>query len=385
MVRQSETPSASERGTQTGQVPDTGARIPSSPITASDLADQWEVHPDAWQEVSVKVQRPMQGRRTVELVGVYPLAEYSLSAIAAEFGPGNYVISGTGRHARNSASVWVSEEFARANHWSREPAQLPTPSGLMASRAFEHVAKGGQVGMDGFALVLERMMDNQARQMERLERLVLEKNAAPAVDPMAALAPALSLISAVQQNAFSMFSALAQGKVPEVAEDAKPWWADIAAAAIPAVADVAKAFSARRPGAAALPAQQPQAQALPALPAQQPQAQPAPNLEAPPMAAQIVHPSPLDAIPTAMLKQAAPSLAQAAANIPDDAVLADLIVNQIPPAMYPSLEKLNEAVKVSGPDALAFMGPEFVSERWPRVLALVMAEDEGGDDDFQID
>lgn len=140
---------------------DSGGFAGSNPVDGQELMAAWELPPDAWQTTTVKTVRPRPGTRIEEIVNSCPLPEWNLDDLAARFGPGTYrVAPGPGPYRTKTATIHVSDEYARACGWGAAPPAAPKAQELVAARTLQQAAAGPTNPLDLMAMI-ETMMDRR--------------------------------------------------------------------------------------------------------------------------------------------------------------------------------------------------------------------------------
>lgn len=164
---------------------DQGQFTAQAPTDGRELMAAWELPPEAFTTESVKTFRPKPGTRIEEIVNSCPIPEWNLDDLAARFGPGTYrVAPGPGPYRTKTATIHVSDEYARACGWGAPPPQTPKAQELVAARTLQQAAAGPTNPLDLMAMI-ETIMDR--REAALLAKLTPQAQQSPGPDAMMAM------------------------------------------------------------------------------------------------------------------------------------------------------------------------------------------------------
>jgi hypothetical protein len=124
------------------------------------------------------------------------LGEYQMDEIAREFGPGRYLLKpGPGQYRAKSATLNISEQYARANGW-RELPPMPRRETLAPSDAFvmDRMQRGTQAPMS--QLDMGTMME-----LAISKALAAQNANRPQVDPVAPIMSGFELALTMMEKA----------------------------------------------------------------------------------------------------------------------------------------------------------------------------------------
>lgn len=356
-----------------GQMQTVGRLVPACPMTADELAEQWEVAADDVETITVKVLRLKPGTEEMHLVDSPPLMDYDGSAIARNFGPGTYYIRPGGRkYAKNSAKLPISEALARSCGFGR----IPTTAADVAAERTLREATQGPVDPVNLLSAIEAILDRRDRergiqptipgvqpmmanpmqametQFEQLQRMMafmtsMEERAIKTVEMRMGkqdFSPSAedtnsSLLEKLLPKALDIFGTMMQNRQP----------APVAVPQAPPVYPVQHQVSqAAQPVIAVKPAEQPQGVPMPQLTEDEQKAI-APALM--------------------MLKPYGSMIVDMAAQVADDDAIVAELEPWIPGGMMGSLETLSIIVAKHGPALLTQIHPGLGTDRWVGILA----------------
>ena len=80
-----------------------GFAIPNCPTTAQELIRTWGIAGMDVDSTSVKILRPITGKRAVELLAEMPISDYSMQKLAAMVGPGFYILRASAPYIKSNA------------------------------------------------------------------------------------------------------------------------------------------------------------------------------------------------------------------------------------------------------------------------------------------
>ena len=350
-----------------GQMNTVGRLLGSFPMTAEELADQWEIAADDVETITVKILKLRIGTDELQLMDDPALVNYDGKDVAARFGPGTYFIRPSGRkYAKCSAKLAISEALAKSCGFGR----IPTTAADVAAERTIREATQGPVDPVNLLSAIETILDRREREKASAGGPVFQN---PAVqDPMAALKSQFDQMQTMMQFMASMEERaiktveMRMGKT-EYSPSVEDTNSSLLEKLLPKALDIFGAMMANRQPA---PPQHPQPptehqvthQAPPTIAVKQ--ADP----EVPPMPQLTQDEQQAIAGAVMMLKPYGGMIVDMAAQIADDGAIVAELEPWIPGPMLGSLEALSVIVQAHGPAILAQIHPALATERWKGIL-----------------
>jgi hypothetical protein len=362
---------------RSSQLKDAGRMLPACPMTADELATQWNVGADDAETITVKVLRVILGTREMEFIASVPLVDWSGERIAAKFGPGTYFIRpASGPYERHSSKIPISEAMAREAGWGR----INRPSVAEAAAA-QTILQAGEGPTDPKALVMavSQMMDAKLEDFKRSigqspqNGLILPQNPMDmAVAQMEQTEKIMQMMERLEKRAEETVAR----RMGMVKEDAAvpDTNASILVALLPKALEI---FGNMMSGRNQTPPVQQIHQVNPVHQVAQPGGpavmQAALAQEAPSMP--LLSQEEQEAIggAVAMLRPFAGQLVSMAASSLPDTGIVDELEGFIPGAMVPGLQNLAVVVAKYGPSVLSAIHPALASDRWASILPQLVA------------
>lgn len=352
---------------RSSQLKGVGKMIPACPMTADELAAQWEVGAEECESITVKVLRQVLGKNQMELITSVPLVHYDGNRIAANYGPGTYYLRpAAGWNDRHSAKIMISDVLAQTCGFGRI-----VKASVADQAAAATILQAGEGPTDPKALVMavSQMMDAKLdafRQSLGVPGQMGVTTMKP-IDPMQSVETEMermmrmmSMLSGLQEKARESVRAemgIVKPEPPEPQEGS--FWLELIKTAVPAFVAMVQA----RPAVAepTQPVAPPQPPQRPAIATTQQEAPPMPTLTQDEEKA-------LGAI-VGMLAPFGGHLAKVAAEVSDDEAIVGELIGFVGDSVVPSLKALEAITKTHGPAVLAKIHPELATPRWVGIVA----------------
>ncbi len=331
-----------------------GFAIPNCPTTAQELIRTWGIAGMDVDSTSVKILRPITGKRAVELLAEMPISDYSMQKLAAMVGPGFYILRASAPYIKSNARMSISEEYAYEAGYGRIPKEAqPKPADLLALRTLDRATSGnGPVDPLDLAAAFDALYERRKRDEAAAVKGPL--------DQMKEVMGMFSLFAGFQAQMMEM----AKANMPGMIEEKSKGWPDLVAEFLPDALGILKQMTLKPAQAAPRTAPRP-AQTFHSAPAQP--AQPAPTQEGPTVLFEI----PAMAQPAVvMLRRYSDLILQSREQHPEFTAeeMASELVGFIPPMLYRPALALCKVVKDRGPVALAAIHAEMGTEYWKDTL-----------------
>ena len=326
--------------------------VPLAPTTPTEMAEGWQIPAALVDSCSVKVFRCIEGTKQRELVGSMPVTRYDLAQIAGEFGPGKYLVCGSGRPiSTRNATILVSDHLAAANGWGKLPEAQRVPEAYQA-KAMETVNRAVELGVNpvDLAAMIQTAVDGA---------LSKQPKAPDPMDQMRSMVSMFGMMNELRESARGLVD------LAPAAPATGSTMADLIREMMPAVLPlVPQLIAALRPAPPALPAR-------PTLPNAREKA--APALEAPSMPKIELNPTDQKLVGQAvmMLRPFLPMLRRMEAAMQDksSADVAGDLIQWIPSGVFGAVVRLAELTKEHGPQLLAqLLAPEMGTPRWAEIV-----------------
>lgn len=350
-----------------GQMTTVGRLLGSFPMTAEELADQWEIAADDVETITVKILKLRIGTDELQLMDDPALVDYNGKDVAARFGPGTYFIRPSGRkYAKNSAKLTISEALAKSCGFGRIPT---TAADVVAERTIREATQG-PIDPANLLAAIETIIERREREKSQNSAPIFQN---PTVmDPMAALKSQfeqmqtmMGFMSSMEERAIKTVE-MRMGKT-EYSPSVEDTNSSLLEKLLPKALDIFGAMMANRNPA---PVAAPQHQAEHQVTQHQ-----APTIavkptepEVPPMPQLTQEEQQAIAGAVMMLKPYGGMIVDMAAQVADDAAIVAELEPWIPAPMLGSLEALSVIVQTHGPAILGQIHPALATERWKGIL-----------------
>lgn len=350
-------------------MPDSTMFAPSLPTNGADLLGLWELDRSAWSEGRVKLARREYASNQVALVGEFSVEHYDLGAAAANYGPGEYLLTLSPdplrRWKAHNCKVIVTPAYAIEHGYQAAPAapaaqapapvaQLPTVRDITSlQRAADAIASERPITMRDLGDLMETITTRAVA-----AALQAHPQPAPAAQGMEGIMALWNMLNTVQERAETRILGMverAQGRPAMEAEGGGSEWAPVIREALPAIQTMFSNLIPRQPAAPAAPAE------------------PAPSMEAPAVQVEV----PLTSNEIAGLSGAAAMLRPFVgmfllpliARNPDDGMIAGELVDYIPEPLVPQLLNLAELTANRGEKCLGIIDSRLATPRGAAIVA----------------
>jgi len=242
-----------KRQIKTQAMPGMQTFLPSMPVNGNDLIGSWSLPNEAITGAALKISRPVpMDAKRYQVLRVVTVREYQLSAIARDFGPGDYTLTLSpgpgGAWGAKHASISVSDDYAAECGFQAlmpEPVMPPAPR-FSDMRVMRETAQtlntGGQFTPEMFFSALEVFGEKLATRLAPPPAPVQ-----PFLDPMMII----KMLDDSRNSGIQLARDLMQGNLPSGKdEDEDGGWPgvirDIAPTIAPALAGLVQAFMGNR-------------------------------------------------------------------------------------------------------------------------------------------
>lgn len=370
-------PSANRRNadeTRNGQMTSAGKLLAGCPMTADELADQWNIAADDVETISVKVLRQVIGTREQELMDSVPLVDYDGQAVARNFGPGTYYLRPSGRqYAKNAAKLPISDALARSCGFGRIPV---TAADVVAERTLRQAVAAPTDPADLLAAIQQVVR----REIAESRNPAGIPQVSQSADPFAAMKQQfenmqsmMAFMGGLEERAIKTVEMrMGRADVSISPEDTNT---SLLEKLLPKALDIfGEMMKNRNPAPPVAPTAPGQHQAQHQAAISTAVSQPAtPIKEGPTLPTLTQDEQKAIGGAVAMLRPFAGHLVGLTAGPAVDADIVAELEGFIPAAMVPSLEALAAVVADHGPNVLAAIHPDLATERWASILPQLVA------------
>lgn len=348
--------------------PDGNAFLGNAATCGNDLLGMWELPAEAMTHAKLKVTRQIYGTKQYELISDQAVRDYDLSAVAQQYGPGEYLLilnpGPRGSWPRRNTKVIVSADYARNAGFDPYPVPEPPRAAPVAPRFSEirSVQESGRALEQGQTLTPAMLGQLLETLGDRIAARVAPP--APVVDPMANMMMMFKFFQEMNANSVTQALTLAGLKnpapIPEGPEETD--WLGVVKELAPAALEIAKGIF-HRPAPVEAPAapREVNPEAAPTQEAPEPMRQEIPmtNEEAAPFAGAV-----------AMLRPFAGIMVRMLDRVPKGEMCADEIAGFIPERLEGQVIDLARYTAERGPAVLGIIDTQLAT---PKAAACMLA------------